>query len=243
MPDPAALSDINWLSPDLTAPFDFSIFDPGLFQDQVSAETLPTSPSQTAETTSIEFMLGSEATNDDPLILPTAKYLNNRRIKALYVDSDGSRLTCNERVRPIPLNTRSRFGTHRSSRNFSSERSFPPLNALVVSNGGQFSIGGPCYETLQDAFVRYCLDSAPIFQPFETQHFPSAGYFSIFVNLYFEYFHGTWPILHAPTFDTASADCLLILSIATIGCRYYPDADCVGPMQEFLRRSVLIEVW
>jgi hypothetical protein len=41
-----------------------------------------------------------------------------------------------------------------------------------------------------------------------------------FIQLYFEYFHPSFPMLHRPTFETSTAKWVLVLGIAGLGCRY-----------------------
>ena len=80
-----------------------------------------------------------------------------------------------------------------------------------------------------------------LFRPFRNGNVAPVEAFSVFVQLFFEYFHPTFPVLHQPTFDTGTAAWQLVLATAAIGCRYskLPGAlqYAVG-LQELLRRVV-----
>ena len=243
MLDASVFSDVNWLSPDLTATFDFSVFDMCASQDpQPSIGQLATSPSQAGDTSSVISLPRSEATRHGApdAMEPTSP--NGSRVKAFYVDSDGSRLTCNERVQGLSTGPIIESSSSISTRNSPSALRFPLLDSTTIAEHNQYPINEANYRLLQDAFTKYCLDGAPLFPPYDASHFISPIHFSFFIRLYFHGFQDIWPILHALTFDAADAHWLLVLAIATIGCHYYPDAECVTPMVEFLRRSVQVEV-
>ena len=79
------------------------------------------------------------------------------------------------------------------------------------------------------------------FPPFETPDLPSRDMFNCCVQLYFEYFHPIFPLLHKPTFRPSSAPWRLVLATAAVGCRYSrvaQVAQCAIPLQELLRRAV-----
>jgi hypothetical protein len=79
------------------------------------------------------------------------------------------------------------------------------------------------------------------FPPFRTPHLPSREAFNCCVQLYFEYFHPIFPMLHKSTFRPAKAPWRLVLATAAIGCRYsrVPKlAQCANALQELLRRAV-----
>ena len=50
--------------------------------------------------------------------------------------------------------------------------------------------------------------------------FPDHETLSDFVDLYFEKFHPTFPILHKPTFLHADTPAVLLLSVAAVGATY-----------------------
>lgn len=49
---------------------------------------------------------------------------------------------------------------------------------------------------------------------------PPLNALNTFIQLYFEEFHDTLPIIHRPTFDPSFTPCLLILAIANVGRRF-----------------------
>jgi len=50
--------------------------------------------------------------------------------------------------------------------------------------------------------------------------FPEHETLSDFVDLYFEKFHPTFPILHKPTFLQSDTPAVLLLSVAAVGATY-----------------------
>ena len=242
MLDTSVFSDVNWLSPDLTATFDFSVFDVGVVQDQPSTELPATSPSQTGDTASVVSLARSTTAYPEVPGATSPTSPSGSQVKAFYVDSDGSRLPCNERVKGLSTEPTLEHSTSILTRRSSSDLRFPALNVTTAVEQNQYPISDIVYGLLQEAFTKFCLDGAPLFVPYEASDFLSPIHFGFFVRLYFHYFQDTWPVLHVPTFDSSDSHWLLILAMATIGCHYYPDAECVTPMAEFLRRSVQVEI-
>ena len=59
-----------------------------------------------------------------------------------------------------------------------------------------------------------------IFRPFQKSALPSTEAFNCFVQLYFEHFQPIFPLLHQPSFNPSKSSWVLVLAVATIGCRY-----------------------
>ena len=244
MLDPSFTSDINWLSPDLAATFDFSIFDLSSFQDQASPMSTAAAPSHSGESASVSSQPAPGAATYEPL----AEQVNENPdvgggARALYVDSDGSRLPCNERIRRYSRGVGLESFPHKIRYGHSSELRFPPGDFSTTPETAVLLVSSATYSVLQGAFRTYCLDGAPLFIKYQSRDFPSTDHFGYFLDLYFENFHEAWPVLHAATFDVSSAHWLLALAMATIGCHYHPDLEYVAPMEEFLRRAIQIEVY
>jgi hypothetical protein len=67
---------------------------------------------------------------------------------------------------------------------------------------------------------------------------PSKDLLDCFIQLYFEYFHHVFPIIHRPTFSTATCHWAELFAIATIGCRYSKAsvaARCIKALTQDLR--------
>ncbi|CAK7220660.1 hypothetical protein SBRCBS47491_004263 [Sporothrix bragantina] len=54
----------------------------------------------------------------------------------------------------------------------------------------------------------------------EFDSFPSRQVLDAFIQLYFEYFQHLFPLVHQPTFHSARTHWILVLAVASIGCRY-----------------------
>lgn len=70
---------------------------------------------------------------------------------------------------------------------------------------------------------------------------PPLAAMNTFVQLYFEYFHPGFPMLHRGSFNASIAPCALVLAVALLGCRYSRTslaAEYGNLLQELLRRSL-----
>lgn len=79
------------------------------------------------------------------------------------------------------------------------------------------------------------------FRPFINGNLPPRQALNCFIQLYFEYFHPIFPIIHKATFNPSDAAWRLVLAVATVGCRYSraPYArHGADALQELLRRSM-----
>lgn len=54
----------------------------------------------------------------------------------------------------------------------------------------------------------------------DIEDFPDQETLSDFVDLYFEQFHATFPILHRPTFSVDNTSAVLLLAVAAVGATY-----------------------
>ena len=123
-----------------------------------------------------------------------------------------------------------------------------PCVSYITSNGPDLEAGPwlcpMTYTTMRQSFHRICLDPNSLYPTFETQEFPSLSHFNMFIHLYFEHFSPILPIIHDKLVDINSC-WPLALAMAAIGCQYTQTqefADCVVPLQEFLRRVLAIEL-
>ncbi|KAI9689704.1 MAG: hypothetical protein M1820_010074 [Bogoriella megaspora] len=103
----------------------------------------------------------------------------------------------------------------------------------------------PLEKQVYDDIVR-CLKTISkeqhFFRKFRNADLPSLAAFDSFIQLYFEFFHPTYPMLHQPTFNPSRTHHALILAITSIGCRYskFREAKrCAVPLSELARRAIL----
>lgn len=113
---------------------------------------------------------------------------------------------------------------------------------LDVENFGHVEpLDGRTHDEMAALLVRTSSIPGHSFPPFRMRNLPSRAAFNCCVQLYFEYFHPVFPLLHKPTFSAARAPWRLVLATAAVGCRYsrVPAlAQCAIAMQELLRRAV-----
>jgi hypothetical protein len=57
-------------------------------------------------------------------------------------------------------------------------------------------------------------------QRFILSTFPPRTVYNCFVQLYFEYYHSVFPLIHQPTFNPSRSHWLEVLAVAAIGCRF-----------------------
>ncbi|CEJ61864.1 hypothetical protein PMG11_10381 [Penicillium brasilianum] len=68
---------------------------------------------------------------------------------------------------------------------------------------------------------------------------------NIFIQLYFEFFHPRFPMLHTPTFNTFNTTWLLVLAVVTIGSRYSRISQAqqyANFFGKYLRRAITSQV-
>ncbi|KAE9378581.1 hypothetical protein N431DRAFT_307310, partial [Stipitochalara longipes BDJ] len=83
------------------------------------------------------------------------------------------------------------------------------------------------------------------FRPFQKSTLPSFEAFNCFIQLYFEYLQPIFPLLHQPTFNPSTSPWVLVLAVATIGCRYSKASSskqCAIALNELLRRAIMVTV-
>lgn len=107
------------------------------------------------------------------------------------------------------------------------------------------------HQMIKRYFIQLCAGSSSVFEPFESDFFPSARTVNACIQLYFEHFHKGFPLVHKPTFlpsGLSQPHWLLLLAVAAIGSNYADvaeSADFREAFQEFLRRatSLMAEVY
>jgi hypothetical protein len=72
------------------------------------------------------------------------------------------------------------------------------------------------YDMILDHAIRAC-KSKPLLN---VAAFPSRRVMGLCIQLYFQHFHATFPIIHEATFSPAQEHCVLVMAVATIGCRF-----------------------
>ena len=80
------------------------------------------------------------------------------------------------------------------------------------------------------------------YQNFKNPNLPPVEVLDCFIQLYFEYFHPAFPMLHKPTFNPHKTPWQLLLGLAAIGCQYSkaPNAEkYANALQELLRRALM----
>jgi hypothetical protein len=95
------------------------------------------------------------------------------------------------------------------------------------------------HHVIHDMFKRLCTNN-PLSRPFESANFPSPDTFNAYIELYFEHFHPTFPLIHHPTFGS-DAHWIILLAVAAIGSCFDQEQYAVPlreAFQEFLRRAV-----
>ncbi|KAI9692381.1 MAG: hypothetical protein M1822_006612 [Bathelium mastoideum] len=81
-----------------------------------------------------------------------------------------------------------------------------------------------------------------LFKKFRESKLPPLAAFDCFIQLYFEFFQPSYPILHQATFIPSNTNFVLILALASIGCRYSRSKEakgCALPLVELTRRAVV----
>ncbi|KAF1808149.1 hypothetical protein P152DRAFT_254083 [Eremomyces bilateralis CBS 781.70] len=114
-----------------------------------------------------------------------------------------------------------------------------PLDILEAESFGHVeSLSPQAYHEIYQSMKRV---GSSLFRPFHNANLPSIEAFDCFTQLYFEYFHPIFPLLHKPSFDPRNAPWQLVLATATIGFRYSKvpyAATGSNALQELLRRSL-----
>jgi Fungal specific transcription factor domain/Fungal Zn(2)-Cys(6) binuclear cluster domain len=127
---------------------------------------------------------------------------------------------------------------------------FPDMSSVPVdiveaeSYGHVDSINETTYHTISQ-YLLDILPKRPHFRKFKNANLPKLKVFDCFIQLYFEHFHPTFPMMHKPTFKPASEHWLLSLATAAIGCQYskVPQANMYAvALQELLRRAIFDSV-
>jgi hypothetical protein len=106
------------------------------------------------------------------------------------------------------------------------------------------SISPQCYALIEGCLQRH-KGGSPLFRRFAQAELPSLRAMNGFIQLYFEFFQPTFPMLHQGTFDPAYEPWQLVLAVAAIGCRYSKlpaSAELAKALQELLRRALVESV-
>jgi hypothetical protein len=117
-----------------------------------------------------------------------------------------------------------------------------PVDILEAESFGHVECLSPLvYHEISQSMKRNGLGQNSHFRPFQNANLPSIEALDCFVQLYFEYFHPVFPLLHKPSFDPSNSPWQLVLAAATIGFRYskvHYAAVGSNALQELLRRSL-----
>ncbi|KAJ5415526.1 hypothetical protein N7465_004221 [Penicillium sp. CMV-2018d] len=93
-----------------------------------------------------------------------------------------------------------------------------------------------------DALSRLYYKSVPAFSSETNGNFPPREIMNVFVQLYFEYFHPGFHLLHQGTFHHRQRSSCLLLAVAAIGAQYSrvsSRGQCSLALLEILRRALL----
>lgn len=96
-----------------------------------------------------------------------------------------------------------------------------------------------------DALSRLYYKSVPAFSSETNGNFPPREIMNVFVQLYFEYFHAGFHLLHQGTFHHRQRSSCLLLAVAAIGAQYSrvsSRGQCSLALLEILRRALLDNV-
>ena len=100
------------------------------------------------------------------------------------------------------------------------------------------------YEDIRQYLTRTDSNQAH-YRPFQHPNLPPYHVMDCFLQLYFEYFHPIFPILHQATFEPMEAPWQLSLALCAIGARYSKlplSNQCSIALQELLRRAIAATV-
>ena len=117
----------------------------------------------------------------------------------------------------------------------------PLLEAVNPDNSGPHPYcSRPKYDAIYDAFQRLCVETKSA-RPFRSSNFPGHDVLNHCIDLYFENFHNSFPLLHRPTFGT-KAEWITLLAVTALGSTFlkeiYAD-ELRDAFQEFLLRATL----
>ena len=119
---------------------------------------------------------------------------------------------------------------------------FPPLfdpGGALAGSKQRYCCSEGNYDTILNAFRKLCVD-IDLSSPFETSSFPDLDNINACIDLYFDHFHTTCPLLHQSSFGD-NTHWIVILATAAIGSTFVkaPYAlDLREGFQEFLRRAI-----
>ncbi|KAF4626545.1 hypothetical protein G7Y89_g11610 [Cudoniella acicularis] len=124
--------------------------------------------------------------------------------------------------------------------------SFPDMRSVPKSalEAEDFShvgrLNGQVYQDMI-SFVERTSHDQKHFKLFKDSVLPPLEVMNCFMQLYFEYFHPIFPMLHQATFNPSQAPALLVLATTAIGSRYSKaphSGKCADALQELLRRAI-----
>lgn len=122
---------------------------------------------------------------------------------------------------------------------------FPDITAVPTdiveteSFGHVEAISEAAYREIESCLWRTGSQSG-FYQNFKNPALVSIDIFDCFVQLYFEYFHPAFPLLHPPSF-TSGTPWQLSLALAAVGCQYSKISTAKSyahALQELLRRAL-----
>ncbi|KAL2066667.1 hypothetical protein VTL71DRAFT_2739 [Oculimacula yallundae] len=158
---------------------------------------------------------------DSPITCSTPSKSSN-----YYIDGAGAREPRYGRLRRQRIGWEGTEGTQLSAldplvgNGFGMETCFPSSIEVYLENNDIHSPHGlsqDIYKTLIDEFRRHGLGN---YYPSESDYFPSVGIFNLAKQLYFEYFHPIFPLLHRGSITGDQKSWLVELALATIGVNY-----------------------
>ena len=116
-----------------------------------------------------------------------------------------------------------------------------PLDVLEAESFAHVEgLSQQVYEEIEKCLSR-TTSIAGHFRGCHNPRLPPIEAIDCFVQLYFEHFHPTFPMLHKPTFNPAQAPWQLVLATAAVGCRFSraPNSgQWADALQELLGRGI-----
>lgn len=206
--------------------------------DQAPSEGVPPTPTHAPE---VHTTSPSTSHFESPKTSSTPSRSSN-----YYVDGAGAREPRYGKLRKQRVDLEGTDGTpipviEQDNTGSSFANSFPPSIERYLSEHGHSP--QPClpqnmYSKLVEEFQRNCLSTN---HPFLSDHFPSIGIFDLSKQLYFEYFHPIFPLLHKHSTMENPQSWLVELAVAAVGISYLGTQDsrqCSETFSEFLDRCL-----
>lgn len=179
----------------------------------------------------------------------TSFYLDESIASTPRQTKSGGTISTPERLADEPMGQRNpaipmRVQSHQAELSFPGFPHFSPDDTdLLVSDG--YCHVPEVSELDYDALLRLYHESVPASDSENKGNFPQREVINTFVQLYFEFFHSGFHLLHQATFQLRQKSSCLYLAVAAIGAQYSrvtSRGQCSLALLEVLRRTLLNNV-